>query len=156
MAMSPRGIHWVGHDPPGPPRRETPSHCGRRRRRSEKPVRERCLYAKSPDQWNCLEWKPPRLRLGPRESRTCTPGSGGLGNFPNKFHGRDDRDRTQPPLRDVDRPMLSMVAQARVPWASRFAGRPTAEEGTASRLYRSALQSISVSLEEDQIRTRIE
>src|SRR3989454_2853152 len=51
--------------------------------------------------------------------------------------------------------MLSMVAQARVPWASRFAGRPTAEEWSAARRYRSALQSISVSLAEDQIRTRI-
>src|SRR5712691_11283044 len=46
--------------------------------------------------------------------------------------------------------MLSMVAEARVPWTSRFAGRPTAEEWSAA-----PAESISVSLTEDQIRTRI-
>src|SRR5213594_3853780 len=48
MAMPPRAIHWIGHDPPGPPRREAQSPCARRRRRYKELLRERGVSMQTP------------------------------------------------------------------------------------------------------------
>src|SRR5437667_9675948 len=78
-----------------------------------------------------MEWQQPNLRLGPPETRPHPLGPRGPRDLPVKCYGRDDGVGSEPPLRDVARSVLSVVAPARVPGAHRFAGRPPPEQRSA-------------------------
>jgi len=154
--MPPRAIHWIGHDPPGPPRREAQSPCARRRRRYKELLRERGVSMQTPHvnqtAWNgnnrTFAWDHLKLAhslLDPEAleifrscsveeltaielSRRCGMSTGRCYRWFRRLES------------------LGLLVSRE--------GRPQ-RSGVPPRRYRSALQSISVSLAEDQIRTRI-